>query len=392
MKEFTYRVKAEDGSVKDGTVWAESKEEALARLHSQFDLILSLGESSTSSRGANHKWKAKQVILLAYQMELLLSAGLPLRRILELLSRKKGKIPYESLAAAIQRGESLSEGLKNLGYPPLAIALIEAGEAAGTLEASFGLIKVYYERQEKYRKKVLGMISYPIFLTVLMVAFFLVTMLVIVPNFKQVFSSMHVAVPLMTQVLFTLSDGLRHYYGQISLVVIALIGGFIACLRQKPVRQAIDRWLWKEGRRWEWLTAIQYMNLLHVWAILLDSGISLIEALQLTGNLWNNSYAKGQSLHMLDTLRQGQSFSQGLKDSDLGTSFIWDMVTIGEESGEMVAMMKHCSHYYEQVLEAHMQVVERLMEPVLLSVMGIGVGILVSAVMVPLFNAVSSLE
>ena len=90
-------------------------------------------------------------------------------------------------------------------------------------------------------------------------------------------------------------------------------------------------------------------------------------------------------------LCKGHSFCESLKSSSVGNPFIWQMVAVGEESGELVAMLNHCSHYYESLLTQYIARMERLMEPILLTIMGVGIAILVISVMYPLFTSISSL-
>lgn len=391
LQEYQYQGKNLNGEIVKGSIWAESENEVVDRLRRQGILITSLNVNKEKITKSRKKWKNKDVIKLAYQLEMLLNAGLSLRKIMELLTRQTSTLPFGAMRQSIERGQSIGSVLEEQSYPKLAIALVKAGETSGSLGVSFGLIKDLYERKSKYYKKIIGAISYPIFLLFLMAAFFVTAMVVIIPNFKNVFASMHIQVPFFTQCLFTVSDILLNYYGILALSLVGFIAFLIWCYRQEAVKLYVHRMLWLQGQKYTLLACFQYTNLLDVWALLLDSGIPLIESVQLTQDLLGNQYGKKQSLKLLGDLNGGHSFHQALKENYMGTPFVWTMVSIGEESGELAAMLKHCSLYYQSLMDSYVTLMERLLEPLLLVFMGLGVGILVAAVMMPLFTSISAL-
>ena len=114
--------------------------------------------------------------------------------------------------------------------------------------------------------------------------------------------------------------------------------------------------------------------------------------MKLTKQVWRNDWGKIGTEQVIEKLQGGYSFQESLKSSSIGNSFIWQLVTVGEESGELVAMLEHCYEYYDSTLNQYIARLERLMEPILLSIMGIGIGILVVSVMYPLFTSLSSLS
>lgn len=131
--------------------------------------------------------------------------------------------------------------------------------------------------------------------------------------------------------------------------------------------------------------------MLKVWALLLDSGISIIHTMNITRPLWGNMYGAECSEKVEAKLLSGHSFEESLRTENIGNPFIWQMISIGEESGELVKMLHHCGHYYESILSKYIARLERLLEPILLTLMGIGVAVLVVSVMYPLFTSIAKL-
>ena len=388
MNAYDYTVITTDKKRIQGSLWADSKEEVRTKLKLEGYVICSISQSSTKSVS----WSHKEVSTTAYQLGLLLQSGISLRRSLELLTEGSKTMLYRSLYEGIQRGQSLSEVLRQKGFPPIALALLESGEMSGNVGESLQYIASYYERERKYRQKILSAISYPLFLLVLMNVFFLVTILFIIPSFTRVFATMHIELPWMTKGLFVLGTSLREHpliYVGIHAVVIGLL---IYAFKQSALRYRFDRRLWQLAQHNTLLTSLYYTNILHIWALLLDSGISIINTIDITKHIWRNLYGETCSNHVYAMLCKGHSFCESLKSASIGNPFIWQMVAVGEESGELVTMLNHCSHYYESLLTQYIARIERLMEPILLTIMGVGIAILVISVMYPLFTSISSLS
>lgn len=391
MEKFVYRACKPDGSLIEDCIWADSQEEALERLRLESLLVESI-ERPDRVKVGKKAWKNKDIIHFAYEMELLLSSGIAMRRIMDLMAQRgHPRIPYASLREAIQRGRSLSAALEASGYPALAVALLKAGELSGNLASTFGLIRVYFEKQVKWREKMLGAMAYPSFLMLLMLVFTGLAIGFILPSFKQVFVTMRTPMPKMTQWLFAVGDCLHLYWGWLllGLMLCLVLLGYL--YTRTSWRLRLHTWWWRKGQMYQLITALQYTHILQVWALLLDSGISLLDTLKLTQGLWRNDYGEIQGRALQTLLQQGRPFHQALRDKHIGTAFIWNLVAIGEESGDLVAMMNHCSQYYESLLERYMTQLEKLLEPIMLSIMGLGVAFLVAAVMLPLFNSISAI-
>ncbi|MDY5482421.1 MAG: type II secretion system F family protein [Veillonella caviae] len=388
MKAYHYIVITKEKVKKQGLLWADSEDEIKTKLKLEGYTICNI----TVSEEKQTTWTYKAISDVSQQLGLLLSSGIPLRRALTLMDEQNSNPAYRFLYEGIQRGQSLSQTFYQLGFPVIAVALLEAGEAAGTLGETLQYIANYYEHERQWKQKIISAISYPSFLLLLMNVFFLVTLLFIIPSFSHVFATMHVELPWMTRGLFVLGQSLREhpfiYIGVHILIVICTVIG----VNNQRIQMSIHKRLWKLAHRNTPLTALYYTNVLAVWALLLDSGISIIPMMKMTKEVWRNRYGRICSERVVTMLEAGHSFGHSIEACSIGNLFIWQMVAVGEESGELVAMLRHCSKYYDSLLNQYITRLERLMEPILLSIMGIGIAILVVSVMYPLFTSISSLS
>lgn len=388
MEAYEYVVKDENNETIKGLIWADSEQEVGTRLKRDGYKIYKITLQVNKKK---HKWNHTMVVDVTYQLGLLIESGVPLRRALQLLCHGKRGLLYTALYESIERGQTLSQALRSEGCPAIALALLESGEAAGTLGGSLQYISRHYDWERQLRQKVISAISYPLFLLLLMNIFFLVTILFIIPSFEKVFTTMHITLPMMTRALFALGQGLRAH----PILVVALhcvaLGSMTYAYRQYSIKRKVHRWLWQLAHQYQWMTCIYYTSMLKVWALLLDSGISIIHTMNITRPLWGNMYGAECSEKVEAKLLSGHSFEESLRTENIGNSFIWQMISIGEESGELVKMLEHCGHYYESILSKYIARLERLLEPILLTLMGIGVAVLVVSVMYPLFTSIAKL-
>ena len=388
MEAYEYVVRNENNETEKGLMWGDSEQEIGTRLKRDGYKIYRI---SLHVEKKKYKWNHSMVVDVTYQLGLLIESGVPLRRALQLLCHGKRGLLYTALYESIERGQTLSQALRSEGCPAIALALLESGEAAGTLGESLQYISRHYDWERQIRQKVMSAISYPIFLLLMMNVFFLVTILFIIPSFEKVFTTMHITLPLMTRALFALGQGLKEHPLMVIGIHGVVIGSIVFAYKQHSMRCKVHRWLWHLAHRYQWSTCVYYTSMLKVWALLLDSGISIIHTMNITRSLWGNLYGSECSEQVEAKLLNGFSFEESLRSGHIGNDFIWQMVSIGEESGELVKMLNHCGHYYESILSKYIARLERLLEPVLLTVMGIGVAVLVVSVMYPLFTSIGKL-
>lgn len=388
MEAYEYVVKDENNETIKGLIWADSEQEVGTRLKRDGYKIYKITLQVNKKK---HKWNHTMVVDVTYQLGLLIESGVPLRRALQLLCHGKRGLLYTALYESIERGQTLSQALRREGCPAIALALLESGEAAGTLGESLQYISRHYDWERQLRQKVISAISYPLFLLVLMNIFFLVTVLFIIPSFEKVFTTMHITLPVMTRALFALGQGLKNHPILVFIMHCIGLGTLVFAYHQHSIKRKVHCWLWRLAHRYQWMSCIYYTSMLKVWALLLDSGISIIHTVNITRPLWGNMYGAECSEKVEAKLLSGHSFEESLRTENIGNSFIWQMISIGEESGELVKMLEHCGHYYESILSKYIARLERLLEPILLTLMGIGVAVLVVSVMYPLFTSIAKL-
>ncbi len=387
MKWYNYTVKTERGETLQMGMWAESTEEVYQKASRAYPYVLAIEEQK--KKMLVH-WTPKKVIQFSYQLSLLLEAGLPLSKILK-LPKGEDALLYEHLQEGIQRGSMLSSVLRDINFPLLGVVLIQAGEVSGTLAESFRLISTHFEQERKWKQMIQSALAYPMFLLILLILFLLGAVVFILPKFKLVFASLNIELPWLTRCVLGSGDMVLHYGGLISLGLMVVLLSAYMWYNAGTHRLLVAAYVWKYMAAQEWLGCFYYARMMRVWSLLLDTGLSIVETLTLTKSLWRNAYATQCQEEVVQLLRGGTSLSRGLRDTQLGTPLMYELILAGEESGELVAMLAHLSTYYTAQMERFIARLQQLLEPLVLSFMGVGVGVLVISVMLPLFKAISSL-
>lgn len=392
MKLFRYRVRQVDGKIIESQMWGQQASEVADKLKGEGGLVISLEERSLKGQGHKEKWPLKDLLRFSYEIFILLEAGLPLRRIISLLQEQHPKDQlYEYLGEALQRGQALSEALQDRHFPPLALTLLEAGEATGSLGEAFSHIYRHYSEvrvQQRARREAM---TYPILLAVLSILFLGVAIGWILPTFAVMLRTLQVPLPTVTRFLLNVGEFFQNYGVEIFVCAIFLVLGGCCLLKNHYFRYQVDKWYWQHLIRKESIGTFYYARILMVWSRLLRAGLPLLEVLGLTGGLWLNCYGQDCQKAVIRHIRQGEGLAEALQAENIGTSFIWELTALGEESGELVTMLEHGAGYYQRQADSLRKKWQSMLEPALLCFMGGIVALIVVSVLLPMFTAISSI-
>ncbi len=391
MSWYTYEGFSTDKKIVSGKVWGDSEEEVQAKL--AYQSITPIHLECMVVKKKKKQWKTAHMIHFAYRLHMLLGAGISLRKALDMMVNTKGStIPYEDIREDVGRGMALSKSLTKYQCPVIVTTILEAGEASGTLVESLGMIQSMYEEEYRLRQQLVSAITYPSFLIVLMMVFVGVAVGFILPQFKSVFESMQIELPPLTAALFTGGTWLQQKGVYLLVGVLVLGVGLWKSYQLDSVKFSVHRRVWLCMARREWLMAYTMVRMCQIWKLLLQSGIPLLQMLDMTESLWGNRWASTLQQEVKTRISQGHGFTDSLEQVHLGTPFVWDLLRIGEETGDLESMLDQGHVYYKGILERTVKRGEQLLEPIMLSIMGGMIALLVVAVMLPMFNSISAIQ
>jgi type IV pilus assembly protein PilC len=326
-------------------------------------------------------------------LAVMINAGVPLIRGLDTLAAqmshnvKLSRVILE-MARKIEQGRSLSDAMRS--YPDIfaeaQIGMVKSGEATGQLNQILAEIATQLEKSAGLRSKVLGALIYPSVVITLLVAVVFVIMIAVVPKLKDFFGQSGRALPLPTQILLSTSDFFVTYW---PVVVMAVVGGFLA----------LNAWKKTPMGRYEWdgfLLKIPFIGMLFKKSILaefmrqfsdlLGSGIQVTQALRIAaGSLSNDVYRKRLELAATD-IEQGIPLAETLNDPKLFPGMIVNMLQVGEQTAHLDVVSEKVADYFDTEVDAMVQGLTKAFEPFMLVVIGLVVGGMVAAVMLPIMD------
>jgi general secretion pathway protein F len=368
---------------KDGVMLTEATEEKDRRRRERKDIDLF---------AAMRRPSGSDVAIMTRQLSTLVRAGVPL---VDSLSALMEQVEKESLVRVLgQVRESVNQGIafaKSLEqhpkvFPLLYSNMVAAGEASGTLEGVLERLADFMEGQARLKNKVVAALAYPVLMSFVGVGVVSVLMVTVVPKVTAIFDNLGQALPWYTQLLIFMSRTMASYWWAILLVV----GGGTIWFR---------RWKKTEGGRLKWdafrLRAPIFgrLNLLasvarfsRTLATLLASGVQLLRAMEIGKNVLENAKLEGVIAEAIGSIREGESIAEPLKRSKVFPPMVTHMIAVGERTGQLEQMLENVARAYEADVETKVVALTSLLEPMLILVLGAGVGFIVMSILMPLMQ------
>ncbi len=337
---------------------------------------------------------SSQITLFTHELAMLLRAGLPIDRCLDLLARDAGSKKLSTLIlrvhAEINDGKSLHEALAAQDgiFPPVYVNMVRIAEASGTLDAVLERVAQARRRAEKLRSKTLSAALYPALLIVIAVTAVLIMLTVVVPRFKQMILQAGTGVPDSALIVIGASDWLIAN-GQTLLIAICTILGLLIILwRQGHMRSWIEALLFRLpliGQIMRLNVTIRFCGTL---GVLLENGVELPTALKLVRDVIGNEKAIGALDEAYNALRKGRSFLEPLMASGLFPPVVINMLRVGEETGGLAPSLKHMTDMFEDKLETTIQRTFTIFEPVIILL----VSVFIAGIIMSILGAVISVN
>jgi len=401
MPVFTYKARGADGKVVEGTIDAVEQKAAVDRLRGQKFSVLEIAAQNAGPLGAvkaflKRKGKVvpRDLMLFSRQLSTLVSAGVPLVQSLAILETQAENPAFKEVLVAvrgdIESGLSISESLKKHpdAFPELYSSMIKAGELGGILDTILERLTAYLESSEALKAKVKSAMMYPaIILSIcFIITIFLLTF--VIPRFATIFESFGAKLPLLTQVLLDLSTFVKqpvHLVG-IILTPVGAWFGFQRFYKTPAGQKWADAQLLKLPIFGIILKKVAVARFTRTLGTLVKSGVPILQALETVASTAGNVVIAEAVLGARESIREGGHLSDPLKKSNIFPSMVTAMISVGEETGALDAMLSKIADFYDQEVDTAVKGLTSLIEPIVIVVMGAIVGTIVAAMFLPMFS------
>ena len=364
--------------------------------YTPYEVISKNGQGLNSEINIGFKKKSvkpRELALFCRRFAVMQDAGVPVKRILETLSKGKDTSPILSealhdIVTSINAGESLSDGFANHPeiFSELMINMIRAGESGGFLDATFEQIATNTEKEVKLRSKIKSAMTYPVVVFAMAILMCMGMLLFIVPIFDTMFKSLGGKLPLPTQILVYASDGLK--VGIVPLIVV------------------VAAWVvwWKKNRHKMWIRNIKDPLMLKIpvvglltgkiiigrfarnFSTLLKSGVPILNSLDIVAGTVGSVVVTKALMSVKQSISQGDTIADPLSQHPVFPDMVVEMIRVGEDTGKIPPMLEKIADTYDDDVEATTDALTSLIEPLMIVFLGAIVGTMIIALYMPIFS------
>ena len=401
MPVFTYKGTNRSGGNVSGEVTATSKAELQNLLRRQQITPTKMSEKGKEFNmptfGASVS--AKELAIFTRQFSVMIDAGLPLVQCLEILaSQQENKMFQKVLTGtrgSVEGGATLSAAMRQ--YPKvfdsLYVNMVEAGETGGILDTILQRLSSYIEKNVKLQRAVKSAMVYPV--GVLTVAGGVIILLLwkVVPIFATLFAGLGVDLPLPTKIVIGMSNMIGSVFGFLALIAFgAVLFGLKVWYGTPQGRFVLDSIILKLPVLGILMRKIAVARFTRTLGTLIASGVPILEGLDITARTAGNAVVERALQQVRKSLEEGKSLTEPLKDSEVFPGMVTQMISVGEQTGAMDAMLQKIADFYEEEVDAAVKDLLTALEPVMIVFLGVVVGGVVISMYLPLFSLIGKLS
>ncbi len=339
------------------------------------------------------KIEVADIAIFSRQLATMLAAGIPLVQSFEIVGSGHENAAMQKLIMAIkfdvEGGSSFAEALAKhpLHFDDLFFNLVEAGEQAGSLETLLDKIATYKEKTEAIKKKVKKALTYPAAVLVVALVVTVILLIFVIPAFEDLFQGFGADLPSFTRMIIDLSQFVREKGWFLAMVIGAAVYAFLYFKkRSRPMRHFLDRAALKAPIIGPILQKSAIARYARTLSTMFAAGVPLVEALDSVAGATGNIVYEMGVLQMKDEVATGQRLQQAMENTGLFPNMVIQMIAVGEESGSLDAMSSKVADFYEDDVDNAVDNLSSLLEPLIMSILGVLVGGLVVAMYLPIFK------
>lgn len=339
------------------------------------------------------KINSEDIALFARQLATMLQAGIPMVQCFDIIGNGHEKPSMQKLVLAVkadvEAGTSLHEALAKhpLYFDDLFVNLVEAGEHAGALETLLDKVATYKEKTEALKKKIKKALFYPAAVLAVAVIVTLILLIFVIPQFESLFKGFGADLPAFTQMVINISRFVQDQGWWMGLIAIAAGWAFFYFKkRSRPMRQFLDRMMLKAPVIGPIMVKAAIARYSRTLSTMFAAGVPLVEALTSVAGATGNIVYEDATLKIRDEVSTGQRLQRSMESTGLFPNMVIQMIAVGEESGSLDQMAAKVADFYEADVDAAVDAMSSLLEPLIMAILGVLVGGLVIAMYLPIFK------
>ena len=400
MPQFSYRAKKGPKEIVDGIIEAPNKEAVVTKLNQMGFVPISVREAAEKERmpvkpavrSIYKRVRSKDIAIFTAQLASLIKSKVQLLEAIDILNEQTQqphlKEIITNLGGEIKDGRTLSDAMSR--YPrvfsSLYINMIRSGESAGVLEEALVRLANFAEKEEEMKAKITSSLVYPFFIVIVGLAtvFYLITF--VIPQVTALFDQIGQKLPLPTRMLIFMSNKVKHYW---YVIVLAIVGAIVLFKRRsfkEPERIIFDRFKLKLPFVGDFLQKSVLARFSRTLGVLLANGIPLFRAIEIATPTVDNEIYKRELQKIYKDIIDGLSVQASMRKSSWFPPFMVNMFGVGEKTGNLQDSLQEIANFYEREVDRALRIMTSMLEPFIILVMGLAVGFVVFAMLLPIFE------
>jgi len=397
MPIFMYSGTDTSGKSVSGEINAKDRDAVIAQLRAKrirTSMIRKKPKSSGGLAALTGSVKIEDLSRFTRQFAAMTSAGLPLVQCMDILAEQTEAKPLQEalkkVSIDIQSGNTLADSMRRHPkiFNELYCNMVAAGESSGDLDGILNRLASYMEKTSRLQRKIKGAMAYPIILSIIAVGATGILLVFVVPTFADMFTEMGGTLPTPTKIVMGISNFLQRWILLIIAMIVAGIFGFKIYHNTEAGHYTTDAFLLKVPLVGDLLRKTAVARFSETLATLLTAGVGILQALDITARTSGNKVIEKGLLGSLDKITKGHTIAEPLEETGLFPPMVTHMISVGEKTGDISSMLEKVAVFYEEEVDAAVDMVMSMMEPIMIVVMGAIIGSLLIAMYLPMFDMV----
>jgi type IV pilus assembly protein PilC len=397
MPIFQWKARTRQGSLKKGEIEAMNEAAVMAQLRSQMLLPVTVKEKSKDVSEylpfLKQGIKTRELVIFTRQFATMIDAGLPLVQCLDILgnqnTNKTFKAILREVKGDVEQGSTFADALRKHPRPfdDLFVNLVQAGEIGGILDTIMNRLAVYLEKADALAKKVKGAMVYPTTVLVIAVGVVVLMLTKVIPTFEKMFADFGGELPAPTQMVVNMSHFMQNW---IALILAALFGAFMAFFqarrRSPKFRRSTDAIALKLPVFGSLLRKVAVARFTRTLGTMIASGVPILDGLDIVARTAGNMIIEEALRRVRTAITEGKTIAEPLQESDIFPGMVTQMIAVGEETGAMETMLAKIADFYDEEVDAAVDALTAMLEPLMMVFLGGSVGGLLIAMYLPIFK------
>ncbi|HEY7215835.1 MAG TPA: type II secretion system F family protein [Thermoanaerobaculia bacterium] len=400
MPSFVWKGRNRSGQVQEGQLLADSRDAAVAVLRRQQIQITSIRERGREiklmpriPRGVG----AKRIAVFTRQFSVMLDAGLPLVQCLEILGEQEEHRTFQAVInqtrSDVEAGSSLADAMRKHPkvFDNLYTNMVAAGEAGGILDIILQRLSVYIEKIVRLNNQVKSALIYPTSVIVIAAMVVFVILKWVIPVFAQLFAGLGGEMPFLTRMVIGASNFIGSYF---PFIIAVLVFGVVALNRWHKTphgRRVLDGALLKIPVIGMLLRKIAVARFCRTLSTLTSSGVPILDGLEITAKTAGNAIIEDAILAVRKSVEEGKSISEPLAQTKVFPVMVVQMINVGEQTGALDQMLSKIADFYEEEVDTAVAGLMKLIEPIMIAILGVIIGTIVTAMYLPLYSVLTKI-